>query len=190
MSEKENSVIRLTTPLTEAEARTLQVGDQVLLSGILYTARDAAHKKMVEALQRGEQLPIDIKDQIIYYVGPTPARPGRVIGSAGPTTSGRMDAYAPKLLALGLRGMIGKGFRSSEVVEAMKTSGAIYLGAIGGAGALISQCILSSEVLAYSELGPEAIRRIEVKDFPLIVVIDSRGNNLYEMGKEKYRRGI
>lgn len=177
----------LRTPLTQEQAARLRAGDRVLLSGTLYTARDAAHKKMIEALGRGEKLPFALKDQIIYYVGPTPARPGRVIGSAGPTTSGRMDSYAPALIALGLRAMIGKGSRSAEVVAAMKRYGAVYLGAIGGAGALISQCIVSSEILAYPELGTEAVRRLAVKDFPLIVVIDSLGNDLYEEGRQKYR---
>lgn len=187
MNKEKKTPIILRTPLTRVQAAGLRAGDKVLLSGVLYTARDAAHKKMIEALERGETLPLELKDQVIYYVGPTPAGPGRIIGSAGPTTSGRMDAYAPALIALGLRGMIGKGFRSAEVVEAMKEYGAVYLGAIGGAGALISRCIVSAQVLAYPELGTEAIRRIEVKDFPLIVVIDSLGHNLYAEGREKYR---
>lgn len=181
-------VIRLETPLTQDKVTRLKVGDNVLLSGIVYTGRDAAHKKMVEALARGETLPFDVKDQIIYFVGPTPAKEGQVIGSAGPTTSGRMDAYSPILIGKGLTGMIGKGLRSAEVIGAMQEHGAVYFGAIGGAGALIAKRIVASEVIAYPELGPEAVRRIEVKDFPAIVIIDSQGNNLYETGKARYRK--
>ncbi|HZK85372.1 MAG TPA: Fe-S-containing hydro-lyase [Desulfosporosinus sp.] len=181
-------VIRLETPLTQDKVAMLKAGDNVLLSGIVYTARDAAHKKMVEALGRGEALPFDVKDQIIYFVGPAPAKEGQVIGSAGPTTSGRMDAYSPIMIGQGLTGMIGKGLRSEEVIEAMQEHGAVYFGAIGGAGALIAKRIVASEVIAYPELGPEAVRRIEVKDFPAIVIIDSQGNNLYETGKAKYRQ--
>lgn len=182
-------IIRLETPLTQEKLRGLKVGDNVLIDGVIYTGRDAAHKKMVEALAKGEDLPFDAKDQIIYFVGPTPAKEGQVIGSAGPTTSGRMDAYSPKLIERGLTGMIGKGLRSSEVVEAMKKHGAVYFGAIGGAGALIAKCIVSAEVIAYPELGTEAVRRLVVKDFPVIVIIDHEGNNLYEIGKNQYRRG-
>lgn len=182
-------IIRLETPLTQEKLRSLKVGDNVLIDGVIYTGRDAAHKKMVEALEKGEDLPFDAKDQIIYFVGPTPAKEGQVIGSAGPTTSGRMDAYSPKLIAKGLTGMIGKGLRSSDVVEAMKKHGAVYFGAIGGAGALIAKCIVSAEVIAYPELGTEAVRRLVVKDFPVIVIIDHEGNNLYEIGKKQYRRG-
>lgn len=178
----------LTMPLTPEKVKQLRVGDSVLISGIIYTARDAAHKKMTEALVQGEDLPFDVRDQVIFFVGPTPAKPGQVIGSAGPTTSGRMDAYSPQLIALGLTGMIGKGLRQPEVIEAMKQYGAVYFGAIGGAGALIAKRILTAEVIAYPELGPEAVHRLEVKDFPVIVLIDSQGNNLYETGKAQYQR--
>lgn len=183
-----SGVIRLETPLTSEKVKGLKAGDNVLLSGVIYTGRDAAHQKMVEALEQGLELPFAMKDQIIYFVGPTPAKDGQVIGSAGPTTSGRMDAYSPKLIAIGLTGMIGKGLRSSEVIEAMKKYGAVYFGAIGGAGALIAKRIISAEVIAYPELGPEAVRRLEVKDFPAIVIIDHEGNNLYESGKAQYRK--
>lgn len=182
------TVIPITTPLTESAARELKAGDSVLISGIIYTARDAAHKRMVEALDRGESLPVELTDQIIYYVGPTPAKPGDPIGSAGPTTSGRMDAYAPRLLAEGLRGMIGKGYRSSEVVEAMQRHGAVYFAAIGGAAALIAKTIKKYEVLAYPDLGAEALAKLTVEDFPAIVVIDSEGRNFYEEGQKKYRK--
>jgi len=181
-------IIRIETPLTHEKLKSLNVGDNVLINGVIYTGRDAAHKKMVEALDRGEDLPFAMNDQIIYFVGPTPAKEGQVIGSAGPTTSGRMDAYSPKLIARGLTGMIGKGLRSPDVIEAMKKHGAIYFGAIGGAGALIAKSIVSSEVIAYPELGPEAIRRLVVKDFPVMVIIDHEGNNLYEIGKAQYRK--
>lgn len=175
------------TPLTQEKLRDLKVGDNVLLNGVIYTGRDAAHKKMTEALEQGLALPFDVKDQVIYFVGPAPAKEGQVIGSAGPTTSGRMDAYSPKLIAQGLTGMIGKGLRSQEVIEAMKQYGAVYFGAIGGAGALIAKRIVESEVIAYPELGTEAVRRLVVKDFPVIVIIDHEGNNLYEIGKAQYR---
>lgn len=181
-------VIRLETPLTQEKLKGLKAGDNVLINGVIYTGRDAAHKKMVEALEQGQDLPFEMADQIIYFVGPSPAKEGQVIGSAGPTTSGRMDAYSPKLIAKGLTGMIGKGLRSVEVIEAMKTHGAVYFGAIGGAGALIAKRIVSSEVIAYPELGPEAVRRLVVKDFPVMVIIDHEGNNLYETGKAQYRR--
>lgn len=171
--------IRITTPLTQEKLRELKAGDAVLISGTVYTARDAAHKRMIETLEAGEELPFDIKNAVIYYAGPTPAKPGKVIGSCGPTTSGRMDAYAPKLIALGLTGMIGKGERTEEVVDAMKEYGSVYFGAIGGAGALIAKSVLSAEVVAYEDLGTEAVRRLEVRDFPAVVVIDAQGNNLY-----------
>lgn len=181
------NTIKITTPLTEEKARTLKAGDFVLISGTIYTSRDAAHKRMVEALDRGEKLPVDFKDQIIYYVGPAPAKPGQAIGSAGPTTSSRMDAYAPRMMEEGLRGMIGKGYRSPAVVEAMKKHGSVYFAATGGAAALIAKSIKKYEVLAYEDLGPEALARLTVEDFPAIVVIDSEGCNFYEQGQEKYR---
>ena len=177
---------KINTPLKEEVTTTLKAGDSVLLSGIIYTARDAAHGRLIKLLDEGKELPLNIKDEVIYYVGPTPAKPGQVIGSAGPTTSYRMDSYAPRLLDLGQKGMIGKGARSEEVVEAIKRNKGIYFGAIGGAGALISKCIVSSEVIAYDDLGAEAIRKLEVKDMPLVVIIDSEGNNLYKIGQEQY----
>lgn len=170
----------MNVPATKEETQNLSAGDSVLISGTIYTARDAAHKRMQEALQKGEKLPFDIKDAFLYYMGPSPARPGQVIGSAGPTTSGRMDVYTPALLDLGMRGMIGKGKRTPEVIQAMKRNEAVYFAAIGGAGALLSKCILSSEVIAYEDLGTEAIRKLTVKDFPAIVVIDKDGNSLYD----------
>ena len=172
--------IRINTPLTHEAVKSLKSGDNVLISGEIYTARDSAHKRMITQLERGEKLPFEIKDKIIYYAGPTPAKPGQVIGSCGPTTSGRMDAFAPTLIRLGLTGMIGKGERSNEVVDAMKECGAVYFGAIGGAGALIAKSITSAEVIAYDDLGTEAVRRLTVKDFPAVVIIDSEGNNLYQ----------
>ena len=178
--------IRIKAPMTREEARKLKAGDSCLLSGVIYTARDAAHKRLCELVERGEDLPIDLKDSVIYFAGPTPARPGQVIGSAGPTTSYRMDAYSPTLIALGQTGMIGKGKRGPKVVEAMEQHGAVYFGAIGGCGALLGQCIKKSELVAYEDLGAEAIRRLEVEDFPVIVVIDSEGNNLYETGRAAY----
>lgn len=178
------------TPLTKERVRQLRAGDTIKINGTIYAARDAAHKLMINLINEGKELPFDIKDQIIYYVGPCPAKPGKVIGSAGPTTSGRMDAYAPKLIDLGLNGMIGKGLRNEKVIEAMKKNGAVYFGATGGAGALIAQSIIKEEVIAFPELGPEAIRRLTVKDFPVTVIIDSEGNNLYEKGREKYRMSI
>lgn len=181
---------RIQLPLTRDKAAKLSAGETVYLSGIIYTARDAAHKRLVELLRKGEQLPFPIEDAVIYYVGPTPERPRQVIGSAGPTTSSRMDAYAPALLGLGLRGMIGKGSRSGEVVEAMKRAGAVYFGAIGGAGALLADCVRSSEVIAFDDLGTEAVRRLEVEDFPAVVVIDSKGINLYETGRRNYLASI
>lgn len=182
--------MKLTLPLTREGARALRAGDSCLLSGVIYTARDAAHKRLCDTLDRGEELPIDLKDATIYFVGPTPAKPDQVIGSAGPTTSYRMDAYSPRLIALGQTGMIGKGKRNEEVIEAMKTHGAVYLGAIGGCGALLSRRIKSCEVIAYPDLGPEAIHRLVVEDFPAIVVIDSYGNNLYESGREAYLKSV
>lgn len=181
---------KITTPLTEDITKTLKAGDSILLSGIIYTARDAAHGRLINLLDEEKDLPLNINGEIIYYVGPTPEKPGEVIGSAGPTTSYRMDSYAPRLLDLGLKGMIGKGARSEEVITAIKRNNAIYFGAIGGAGALISKCIKSSEVIAYDDLGAEAIRKLEVKDMPLVVIIDTEGNNLYEIGKKAYLESI
>jgi len=178
--------ISIKTPLTREDAKKLKAGDSCLISGTIYTARDAAHKRLCELIAKGEKLPLDVRDSIIYFVGPTPAKPGQAIGSAGPTTSYRMDAYSPDLIALGQTGMIGKGKRGPEVVSAMKEHGAVYFGAIGGCGALLAKCIKKSEVIAYEDLGAEAIRRIEVEDFPVVVVIDSFGNNLYETGREAY----
>lgn len=178
----------ITLPLTEENTKDLKAGDYVYLSGIIYTARDAAHKRMDETLAEGKALPIEIKDNTIYYMGPSPAREGRPIGSAGPTTASRMDKYAPKLLDLGLRGMIGKGRRSDAVRDAIIRNNAVYFAAVGGAGALLSKAIISSKVVAYDDLGTEAIRELEVKDFPVIVVIDREGNNLYDISKEKYCR--
>ena len=178
--------INITAPLTREAARGLKAGDSCLISGVIYTARDAAHKRLCELVAAGKELPLDVKDSIIYFVGPTPAKPGQAIGSAGPTTSYRMDAYSPTLIAQGLTGMIGKGKRGPEVVAAMKAHGAVYFGAIGGCGALLSKCIKKAEVIAYDDLGAEAIRRLEVEDFPAIVIIDSEGNNLYETGRASY----
>ena len=177
---------RMKLPLTRELSRTLHAGDQVLLSGVIYTSRDAGHKRMCQSLAKGEPLPFDPADAVIYYVGPTPAKPGQVIGSAGPTTSGRMDAYAPAMMAAGARGMIGKGARLPEVVEAIKEYEGTYFGAIGGAGALLAKCIKRSELIAYEDLGAEALRRLEVEDMPLVVIIDSQGNNLYELGRQEY----
>ena len=178
--------IKIKAPMTAAVARTLRAGDSCLISGVIYTGRDAAHKRLCELLDAGKELPVDLTDGIIYFVGPTPAKPGQAIGSAGPTTSYRMDAYSPALIAKGLTGMIGKGKRGPEVIAAMKEHGAVYFGAIGGCGALLSKCIKKAEVVAYEDLGAEAIRRLEVEDFPAIVVIDSCGNNLYETGRAAY----
>jgi fumarate hydratase subunit beta len=180
--------VKLTPPLTDEDVLQLEIGDTVLVSGVIYTARDAAHKRLIDMLARGEKLPMDIQGQIIYYVGPSPARPGRVIGAAGPTTSYRMDSYAPILIKLGLKAMIGKGKRSAEVVAAMQEHKAVYLGATGGAGALISQSIKAAEVIAFPELGPEAVHRLEVKDFPTIVVNDCQGRDLYKLGVKQYRQ--
>ncbi|MEE1279510.1 MAG: Fe-S-containing hydro-lyase [Oscillospiraceae bacterium] len=178
--------ISLRTPLSHKAARELRAGDSVLLSGVIYAARDAAHKRLCELVAESKELPLDVKDAIIYFVGPTPAKPGQAIGSAGPTTSYRMDAYSPTLIKEGLTGMIGKGTRGPEVIGAMRELGAVYFGAIGGCGALLSKCIKKAEVIAYDDLGAEAIRRLEVEDFPVIVVIDSLGNNLYESGRKAY----
>ena len=174
-------------PLNAEEAKNLRAGDYVYISGTLYVARDAAHKRMKEALDAGLALPMELTDNIIYYMGPSPAREGRPIGSAGPTTASRMDKYAPQLLDLGLKGMIGKGKRSQEVKDAIIRNGAVYFAAVGGAGALLSKCIVESEVIAYDDLGAEAIRKLKVENFPVIVVIDSEGNNLYETAIEKYK---
>ena len=182
------NTIHLDLPLDESAARGLRAGDMVTLSGSILTGRDAAHKRLIELIDKGEELPIPLEGETIYYVGPAPASPGHAVGSAGPTTSYRMDAYTPKLLARGLRAMIGKGLRNAEVVDAMKTYGAVYFGAVGGAAALISRSILSSEVIAYPDLGPEAIHRFVIKDFPVIVLIDSLGNNLYESGPKLYKQ--
>jgi fumarate hydratase subunit beta len=177
---------KITTPLTEEIIGKLKAGDTVFITGSIYTARDAAHKKLIEALESGKGLPFDIKGQIIYYVGPSPAKPGAIIGSAGPTTSGRMDPYTPRLIKEGLRGMIGKGLRSKDVVDSMIQYGAVYFASVGGAAALISKTITGAEPIAYDDLGPESVKRLEVKDFPVIVVIDKHGNNLYEIGKKEY----
>lgn len=178
--------IKITLPLTKDKVKTLKAGDSCLLSGVMYTGRDAAHKRLFELINKGEALPVELKDSTFYFVGPTPKRDGEAIGSAGPTTSYRMDAYSPALIALGQTGMIGKGKRSDKVIEAMKTYGAVYFGAIGGCGALLSKCIKKCEVVAYEDLGTEAIHRLEVVDFPVVVVIDSFGNNLYETGRKEY----
>lgn len=177
---------KIHTPLTQDVVQTLKAGDQVLLSGTIYTGRDAAHRRLCELLDKGKDLPFDLKDATIYYVGPTPTPPHRVFGSGGPTTSGRMDAYTPTLISLGLKGMIGKGYRSDAVKVAMKTYGAVYFGAIGGTGALIGQAVKQAEVIAFDDLGPEAIRRLEVEDLPLTVIIDSEGHDLYEIGRQMY----
>ena len=178
----------ITTPITEEVTKDLKSGDYVYITGTIYVARDAAHKRMIEALQRGEELPIDIKDSTIYYMGPSPAREGRPIGSAGPTTASRMDKYTPRLLDLGMGAMIGKGKRSQAVIDAIVRNGAVYFAAVGGAGAILSKCIKESEVIAYDDLGTEAIRKLTVENMPMIVVIDSKGNNLYETAVKEYQR--
>ncbi len=178
---------KITTPLTDADVKTLKVGAPVLISGVLYSARDSAHKRLVELLDKGKKLPIDVKGQIIYYMGPSPPPPGRPIGSAGPTTSYRMDSYAPRLMAIGLKGMIGKGTRSDEVKAAIKKYKSVYFAAIGGAGALISKSILKCDVVAYEDLGPEAIRRLEVRELPAVVAGDCYGGDIYEIGVKQYR---
>ena len=179
---------KIHAPFDDATARSLRAGDRVLISGTILAARDAAHKRLVETLDRGEPLPVDLKGAVVYYLGPSPAKPGQVIGAAGPTTSGRMDAYTPQLLELGLKGMIGKGYRSEAVAQAIRDFGAPYLAAIGGAGALVARSIKKYTVLAYDDLGPEALAALEVEDFPAIVVMDAHGGNYYEMGQQPYRR--
>lgn len=181
---------QIQAPLLEEEIRDLRAGDYVYITGTLYTARDAAHKRMQEALDRGEDLPFDIRDQVIYYMGPSPAREGRPIGSAGPTTASRMDKYAPRLLDLGLKGMVGKGKRTREVLDAVVRNKAVYFAAVGGAGALLSKRILKAEVIAYEDLGTEAIRKLSVENFPVIVVADRFGNNLYETAIGEYRTDV
>lgn len=178
----------INTPLTDETAKSLRAGDRVLLNGIIYTGRDAAHKRLVEMLDKGEDLPMDIKDQTIYYVGPCPAKPGQAIGSAGPTTSGRMDAYTPQLMDAGLRGMIGKGLRSKAVVNSIIKHNGVYFAAIGGAGALLAEAIKEAEVIAFPDLGAEAIYKLRVENFPVTVIIDSEGNDLYKSGKEQYKK--
>lgn len=178
--------VRITTPLTDEAVAKLRAGQKVLISGRILTGRDAAHKKLVELLDAGAPLPVDLENQIIYYVGPSPPRPGRAVGAAGPTTAGRMDFYAPRLIALGLKGMIGKGYRTAAVTDAMKQYGAVYFAAVGGAGALLAQRIRSAKVLAYPELGPEAIYEFEVEDFPVVVANDMYGGDLYQEGRKQY----
>jgi fumarate hydratase subunit beta len=186
--------MKITTPLTDAVVNSLSAGDKITLSGVIYTSRDAAHKRIYDEIilagkeKRAPKLPFDLKGSVIYYVGPTPAKPGQVIGSAGPTTSYRMDAYSPLLMEHGLKGMIGKGKRSPEVIEAIKKYKAIYFAAVGGAAALLSQHIKKADLIAYDDLGPEAVRRLEVEDFPLIVINDTKGNDLYEIGVKQYSR--
>ena len=180
--------IRLKTPLTDGDVEKLKAGDKVLITGVIYTGRDAAHKRLTDLLKEGKPLPVDLKGQIIYYVGPAPAKPGHSIGSAGPTTSGRMDAYSPKLMEIGLKGMIGKGMRKKEVIEAMMKYKAVYLAATGGAGALLAKSVKKAQIVAYEDLGPEAINRLEVVDFPAIVVNDTKGNDLYQQGMAQYAR--
>ena len=181
---------KIQTPFTREDARKLKAGDTCLITGVIYTARDAAHKRLCELVAQGKELPMDMRNAIIYFVGPTPAKPGQAIGSAGPTTSYRMDAYSPALIAIGQTGMIGKGKRNAEVIAAMKEYGAVYFGATGGCGALLSKCIKKSEIVAYEDLGAEAIRRLEVEDFPVTVIIDSEGNNLYETGRQAYLQSV
>jgi len=183
-----SKTVNLTPPLTDKDVEVLEIGDRVLVSGVIYTARDAAHKRLVDLLAAGRDLPVDFKGQILYYVGPSPASPGRVIGAAGPTTSYRMDSYTSTMLQLGLKAMIGKGKRSPEVIAALQQYKAVYLGATGGAGALISQCIKKAQVVAFPELGPEAVHRLEVENLPAIVINDCQGRDLYEIGIKEYRR--
>lgn len=178
---------KITAPFSDEVISELKAGDSVLITGVIYTARDAAHERMTRNFKNGEPFPIELKNQVIYYAGPCPAKPGEVIGSCGPTTAGRMDAYTPMLLDNGLKGMIGKGVRSDEVTKAIKRNHAVYLGAIGGAGALIAETIKSAEVIAYDDLGTEAIRRLYVEDFPAVVLVDCQGNDLYDIGQKKYR---
>lgn len=179
---------KIQVPLLKQDIDELKAGDYVYLSGTIYTARDAAHKRMYDSMKKGEELPIELNGNVLYYLGPSPAREGQVIGSAGPTTSSRMDKYTPDMLDAGLKGMVGKGKRSKEVIEAMKRNGAVYFAAVGGAGALLAQCIKEAEVVAYDDLGTEAIRRLHIEDLPVIVVIDKEGNNLYETATEKWVR--
>jgi fumarate hydratase subunit beta len=181
---------KIVTPLTEEKVKELKAGDSVLISGTIYTARDAAHKRLVDLLHENKPLPFDVKEAIIYYVGPTPAKPGEPIGSAGPTTSYRMDPYAPELLDIGLKGMIGKGLRSKEVIESMIKNKAVYFAAIGGAAALMGKAVKKAELVAYEDLGSEAIRKLEVENLPVVVVIDSEGNNLYEIGQQEYLNSL
>ena len=183
-----DQVKKIRAPFDETTARSLRAGDSVLITGTILAARDAAHKRLVETLDRGEPLPVDLQGAVVYYLGPSPARPGHPIGAAGPTTSGRMDAYTPRLLKQGLKGMIGKGYRSPDVIKAMEEFGVPYLAAVGGAGALIARSIRKYTVLAYEDLGPEAVAAMEVEDFPAIVVIDCLGGNYYEAGQAPYRR--
>ena len=179
---------KIQVPLLKEDIDELRAGDYVYLTGTIYTARDAAHKRMYDSMKKGEELPIELNGNVLYYLGPSPAREGQVIGSAGPTTSSRMDKYTPDMLYAGLKGMVGKGKRSKEVIEAMKRNGAVYFAAVGGAGALLAQCIKEAEVVAYDDLGTEAIRRLHIEDLPVIVVIDKEGNNLYETATEKWVR--
>lgn len=179
-------MIKLTTPLTVTKIKQLHAGDEVLLSGVIYTGRDAAHKRLMKLLDENKELPFPLEDQVIFYVGPTPNKPGQVFGSGGPTTSGRMDAYAPRLIKHGLRSMIGKGYRQDAVKESIVKYGGVYFGAIGGAGAMMSNCIKECKVIAFDDLGPEAIRRLVVEDMPLVVIIDSDGNDQYEIGRQDY----
>ena len=180
--------MKLTLPLTPEKAKTLTAGDTVYITGEIYTARDAAHKKMIEALEKGENLPFSMQNAVIYYVGPCPAKPGEIIGSCGPTTSGRMDAYAPTLIRLGQTGMIGKGERTKEVYDTMCECGAVYFGATGGCGALLASCVKKCEEIAYPELLSESVKKLYVEDFPVTVIADCRGGNIYKTGKEKYRK--
>ncbi len=186
---KEERVVRLTTPLARQDVEALRCGDRVLLSGVIYTARDAAHKRLVNALGKGEKLPMEIEGQVIYFAGPSPSRPGRPTGSIGPTTSYRMDPYSPVLMERGLRGMIGKGGRAAPVREAMVRYGCVYFGATGGAGASIARAVRHLEIIAYEDLGPEAVRRLVVEGFPLVVINDCQGGDLYEQGQKAYRSG-
>jgi len=187
-AKKMNKVIKITTPLSDEVVNSLKSGDQVSINGILYTARDAAHKRLIDLLDKGEKLPFDVKGQIIYYVGPTPPKPGAIIGSAGPTTSYRMDPYAPRLMEIGMKGMIGKGNRDKSVIDAMVKYKSIYFAAIGGAGALVARSIKKVEIIAYEDLGPEAIRKMEVEDFQAVVVNDISGNDVYKEGMNKYKK--
>jgi len=179
---------KITSPFNDKTIADLKAGDQVLISGVMYVGRDAAHKRLVETMNKGEKMPFDVKGQVIYYMGPSPTKPGNVIGSSGPTTSGRMDAYTPRMLEAGLKGMVGKGLRTKDVKDSIKKYKAVYLASVGGAAALIAKRIVKSEIIAYEELGPEALLRIEVKDFPAIVINDMYGGDLYEEGKAKYRK--